>query len=346
MTRPWVLAAVHKGPYLTLAPLERELGAANCVWLLSGTAAGERRRQGLDFEVMTKDCSRAVARLKPRGLIRGTSELREAENPERRLAAAFSAAGLPVFVVEDFPGNYTGDPASRLDGLFVEHETTRRHHLRRGLAADAVIVAGNPRYAQALPPTPSRAAARKRYKLGREPVVLWAGQPDGSLGRRTLKALWPALKREGAVVLYRAHPRDKDFGRPPSRPGVRVPVVDVSAEADPLPALKACDLVVTQFSSLAIEAGRFGIPSLFVLFPEVGRAYLRRRNGMTRLPWCEEGAAFLLEDKKRAGSTLRAALSGKAVRKKILRRLSDDRRRAVGAAKLIARTLRAAIRPD
>lgn len=335
MTRRWVLAAVHKGPYLALAPLERALGARSCVWLLAGTAAAERRRERLPFKPMPKDFARAVAALKPRGLIRGTSELSESMNPERRLADAFAAAGLPVFAVEDFPGNYAAGPDAPLDRLFVEHRATRRHHIRRGVPAGKIEAVGNPRYAQPLPPSPSRAAARARYGLGRGPVVLWAGQPDGPCCRRTLAALRPALERAGAAVLYRAHPRDEDFGRAPALGG-RLRVIDVSAEADPLPAIKACDLVVTQFSSLAVEAGRFGVPSLFVLFPSHGGAYLRRRGGMTKLPWCEEGAAFLLDDAKRADAALRTALGDAAARKKVLVKLRAGGRRAAGAARRIA----------
>lgn len=335
MTRRWVLAAVHKGPYLALAPLEREFGPRNCVWLLSGTAAAERRRLGLAFHPMPKDFARAVAALSPRGLIRGTSELPESRNPERRLADAFAAAGLPVFAVEDFPGNYTAGPSAPLDRLFVEHRTTRRHHVRRGVPARKIVVAGNPRYAEPLPPAPARGAARARYGLGREPAVLWAGQPDGALGRRTLEALRPALRRAGAVVLFRAHPRDPFFGRPPSALGRDVRLVDVSRE--PLwTAVRACDLVVTQFSSLAVEAGRFGVPALFALLPGAGRAYLRCRTGMTTLPWCEEGSAFLLGSAGRAGAALRRALGDAAARRRALRRLADEHRKAAGAARRIA----------
>lgn len=339
MTGRWVLAGVHKGPYLTLAPLERELGARNCVWLLSGTAAKERRRRGLNFLPMPEDYSRAVAALKPRGLIRGTSELAEADNPERGLANAFAAAGLPVFVVEDFPGNYTAEPAAPLDRLFVEHETTRRHHVRRGVPAGKVVVAGNPRYAEPLPPAPARASARARYGLDREPAVLWAGQPDGRLCRRTLEALGPALERAGATVLYRAHPRDDTFGRSPAGLARRVRVIDVSGEEDPLPAIAACDLVVTQFSSLAVEAGRYGVPSLFVMLPGIGRAYLRRRNGMVKVPWCEEGAAFLIDGGRRSFSVLATALNDRAAGKKVLLRLRAGLQKDGGAAARIVRDL-------
>lgn len=339
MTGRWLLAAVHKGPYLTLAPLEKELGAENCLWLLAGSAAEERRRQGLAFKAMPDNFAGAVAALKPRGLIRGTSGLADEENPECRLSEAFAAAGLPIYAVEDFPGNYIDSPKRRLDGLFIEHETTRRHHVKRGLPAERLIVSGNPRYAEAPPPSPTRAQSRRRYGLNGGPVLLWAGQPNRAVCRRTLKALWPALRQAGATVLFRAHPRDEGFAPALSRLGAGVPVVDVSSEADPLPSIKACDLVVTQFSSLAVEAGRLGIPSLFVLFPELGRRYLRQCNGMTELPWCAEGSAFLLDDKKRAGVVLRTALTDQAARRDVLRRLGAGRRRAAGAAKLITQRL-------
>ena len=333
MTRRWVLAAVHKGPYLALAPLERELGARACIWLLSGTAAAERRRAGLAFRPMPRNFAKAVAALAPRGLIRGTSELPERRNPERRLADAFAAAGLPVFAVEDFPGNYTAAPSAPLDALFVAHRTTRLRHARRGVPARKIVVAGNPRYAEPLPSAPSRRAARARFGLGREPVVLWAGQPDGASGRRTLAALSPALNRAGAVVLFRAHPRDPAFRRPTALAGVRL----VDAGREPLwTAVRASDLVLTQFSSLAVEAGRLGVPALFALLPGAGRAYLKRRTGMTALPWCDEGSAFQLDDAGRAGAVLTRALGDAAARRRALARLAAERRKGSGAARRIA----------
>ena len=55
--------------------------------------------------------------------------------------------------------------------------------------------------------------------------------------------------------------------------------------------LLAPRLVVTQFSSTAIEAGFFGIPSLNVLLPDAGGARLLEKKGYRVPPHCIQGAA-------------------------------------------------------
>jgi len=53
---------------------------------------------------------------------------------------------------------------------------------------------------------------------------------------------------------------------------------------------------VTQFSSMAIEAGFYGIPSVNFLYPDIGGRRLLEKKGFTVTPWCVSGAAILIDE--------------------------------------------------
>lgn len=344
-----LLAAAHRGPYEALKPVAREWG--ECLWLLDGTAADAARADGLAFS-RPRDVLRRgrgwedwLKRLSPAAVLRGTSELPERTNPEAAAAKAAARLGLPVFALEDFPGNYLG-PAAGLTGLFVEFASLKAHHAKRGLDAARVHAFGNPRYARRPRPALTRSAARRRLELDREPAVLWAGQPDGGHCRRTLSALAPALRALGATLIFRAHPRDASWaggGYLRLLRGLRL--VDLTAERDPGTALAAADLVVTQFSSLAVEAAAGGVPALFALLPGAGADYLKSRGGLTRLPWCERGAAFLLDKKRDARFALERALQDQGARRASLRAMAAHVGACRGSARLIVEKVLKSIRP-
>lgn len=270
--------------------------------------------------------------LKPAALVRGTSALPAARNYEASLAAAAVRLGIPVYAVEDFPGNYGDDPhALRL--LFVEHASSLRHHIARGHDPRHVRVIGALRrpvkFAQI-----TRAAARRRYGLAADArVVLWAGQPDARACAGTLRALSAALDAETDVVLYRAHPRGHTV--PPLRLK-RSRVIDVSREPDASTAVRASDAVLTQFSSLAVEAGAAGVPGVFVLLPKWGRRYLLSRTGLDDLPWTKAGAAFAIRRASDARTVIRRAIGDPSARAHALRRWRALSRRGAGAAAVAA----------
>jgi hypothetical protein len=55
-------------------------------------------------------------------------------------------------------------------------------------------------------------------------------------------------------------------------------------------------LVVTQFSSVAVEAGFLGIPSLHVLLAQAGGGALQAMKGYNTPAVCAAGAAFVARD--------------------------------------------------
>ena len=106
----------------------------------------------------------------------GTSEGVPGGNVEELATCAAVIAGLPVFAIEDFPGNYRQRADCRLEGLFVEDD------LARNLAGAYIYVTGNPRYdaLKTIDCEYLRVSTRALLGLGLQRVVLWAGQPDGN----------------------------------------------------------------------------------------------------------------------------------------------------------------------
>lgn len=273
--------AVHAGPRAALGPLPGEWApdAADAAWLKNNGVTA---------------------------LIRGTSELMEDVNPEARLARSAAKLGLPVYAVEDFPGNW--QDSHSLSGLFVEFDWSRKHHLKRGVKAP-IHVTGNPRYAGMFPVIEPRPV--------RGPVVVWVGQPDEKVCEGTLTLLEPAVRAAGGILLRRRHPR---------------------AAAGPQPSIYQADLIASSFSSMAVEAAFCGIPSLFTLLPGLGADYLKRRTGARELPWTLAGAAFGCDDARELPAALAAALDPKK-REKALERFSRLHEPSKTAAERIASLL-------
>jgi hypothetical protein len=243
-------------------------------------------------------------------LLSGTSDSQQGRSLEAGACAAANALGIPVVMVEDFPGNFVAAPDTRPRLLCVESEFAAR------LAADkmagmAIHVGPAIRYDQ----------LRRTYKALRrstqeaDSAVLWIGQPETADSLETLRRLRPALAERSVRVWLRAHPRDAGY-RHGSYAGLDVE--DVTS----LP-LEECfarrpRLVITQFSSVAIEAGFWGIPSLNMLFGDAGAKTLAAKKGYSVPPWCQEGAAFLLVEPREIGNVLDRALGSTEARNSVM----------------------------
>jgi hypothetical protein len=310
-------AAIHMGPYQTLAPVEPLLDA-EVVWVVDGIARRHRAADGAAFvdgaRLAERGCAVEFLRThEVRAIACGTSDDVEGANVEAALSEAAAATGTPVAVIEDFPGNFHQGSSSRLDALCVETDDTARLHAGRGTPAARVHVTGNPRYdaLRTVDAPARRAAARAAMGLGDEALALWVGQPDPGDSFATLEVLLPAFRAAGTSLLFRAHPRDAGYGGGRYRTllaGAGIPVHDVTAEPDVTSLCCAVDLVVTQFSSVAVEAGFLGTPALFALLPAHGGAYMRKRKGYAIPPWCKENCAFLLDDAKMAAVVVDGAM--------------------------------------
>jgi hypothetical protein len=156
--------------------------------------------------------------------------------------------------------------------------------------------------------------------------VLWAGQPETEDCLHTLAALAPAILNTGSSLLLKAHPRDAGY-----RTGIyarALPVLGLAfedasaASVEEVLALRP-RLVVTQFSSVAVEAGFWGVPALHVLLPDAGGARLIARKGYAIPPWCSVGAAFYANNPTQIKGLMHEALYDEERRAAIIDRFDD-----------------------
>jgi hypothetical protein len=232
-------------------------------------------------------------------LVCGTSDTPSGKHAEARARIAANSRGLQCVVVEDFAGSYTNVPGGEPRLLVVDSEFAAALARRKQNRLDVRVVPA-PRYDPF-----RRRLSELRSGLGEEQAVLWIGQPETPDSLDTLSRLLPALAERSIRVWLRAHPRDAGYGD-----GA---YADLEAEDVSSLALEAClarrpRLVITQFSSVAIEAGFWGIPSLNVLFADAGGRTLAAKKGYPVPPWCAEGAAFLIVDRNDMDNVLDAAL--------------------------------------
>ena len=119
----YLFVAVHKGPYLTLEALEDAAGAGNVQYLADGVCKQEREESGLpyvDLEQIIHQWESLENYLRKSdfsAVVRSTSEDVSGTNVEDLVSIAAQNTDTPLFVVEDFPGNYWPKPGRALRGL-------------------------------------------------------------------------------------------------------------------------------------------------------------------------------------------------------------------------------------
>jgi len=285
--------AADPGPRATLEPLAEALPG----WWPKAASADELRAGKVEL------------------LVCGTSDSSAGRKVEVRACSAANALQIPLVAIEDFPGNYCDTPAGRPQLLVVDSEFSGRLALARtGGAALNLCVVPCVRYD---PLRRRLEQLRQRSAPVASHCVLWAGQPETADALKTLAVLVPALRDHGAVLWFRAHPRDAGY----ARGAYRRLLEEISSQTRDLTAsnLETClaarpSLVVTQFSSVAVEAGFWGIPALHILLPGAGATRLAAKKGYAVPPWCEAGAAFLVTEAAQMDSALRLALGSQQAR--------------------------------
>lgn len=328
-----LFTSVHLGPYLSLGPLEHEFDLMQCLFLVEGPSLQSRQQYMLPY--WTHDgvaCAhgnlQGFLRDKDvRGILCGTSDGLPDGNLEDLVREAATECGVPVFVVEDFPGNYRACSRTRLDGLFVEHNSLEQGYQSCGVEANRIHSLGNPRYdhLRFVERACLRETTRASLDLGDCSVILWAGQPDGEKSFLTLERMLPSLMALETEMLFKAHPRDELYSA-----GAYKPLLsrlrawrDVSSWIETRGLCCAADLVLTQFSSVGVEASYLGTPALFVLFDDLGMTYLRSRKGYDIVPWVSESCAFSLRSSDSIFERLETALFDDVRRSEIRRRFDD-----------------------
>ena len=291
--------ALDHGPRLALEALEARLPGP---WLKArgGDWADDLRAKNVEL------------------LVCGTSDSKQGRETEAAAQRAAHALGIPRVVVEDFPGNFAPIPATPPRLLCVESEFAEAL-ARRQMPEVAVHVGPAIRYdALRRQLSALRVADDKR---GRD-SVLWIGQPETVDALRTLGALLPSLQARRSPLWFRAHPRDAGYTG-----GAYAEILARSRQAAEDVTTISLDeclrrrprLVITQFSSVAVEAGFWGIPSLNVLLPDAGARRLIQKKGYAVPPWCEAGAAFVITRAEDVDKVLDRAVGSAEARGKIMK---------------------------
>jgi len=317
--KTFVLIASHMGPYLSLLPLESELGSHNVQFLVSDVALADRQLKGLkylDLSVVQKrygGLTRYLSEENVNAILRSSPDLSVRNDVESKIGLAAQELNIPVFVIEDYPGNYFKATSERLDSLYVEGEYSLELHVGRGIPRERIKIFGNPRYDQLYNFDTETVRRLSRRKLGLDdaPVLLWAGQPDGENSYTTLTRLLSNFSIRDYTLLFRAHPRDTTYkqGRYQKLNTYGLhKVIDVTDFSDPIKLYCTADLVATQYSSAGVEASHLGIPAVYLLFDDLGKSELLRSKGYDLLPWCREEGAYLIADEEQVDEVMRTAL--------------------------------------
>ena len=347
----YLFVAVHKGPYLSIQPIEEELGSGSVIYLVDGIAREERKLNALPFVDMELiedgwgTLEKYIRQTEIKVIVRSSSEDVSERNVEGLASEAAKAVGIPVVVVEDYPGNYRFAPHERLDRLFIEHASLIQLHESRGMDSNYIYITGNPRYNEltSVDSGKRRTATRAMLGIQGERVLLWAGQPDGENSYMTLERIFDSCIDGDVLLIFRAHPRDPIYAsgryqdllsRCPKK------VVDMTKYRDVIDLYCAADLVATQFSSAGAEAGHLGVPSLFVLFDDLGKTYLRSFKGYDLPPWCSDGCSFLIEAQGDVRAVLEEALFNDRSREAVISNFKQKFSLDISPAKAIAAHIR------
>lgn len=317
------LAAVDDGPRSTLDPVARQL--ATDLPRFEGGAAE-------DEPYWMDAFTRAGIRL----LVVGTSNSARGRRVESAARRAAARGGVPVAAIEDYPGNYYELPDCPTRLLIVESAFSERVYRARSNAPPPIVIIPPARYDR------WRGLGRRTVVPRAPHAVLWAGQPETNACVATLEWLFPQLAGLPLKLLFRAHPRDPALGSHVYHELIAhagVECADVSAEPVEATLARQIDLVVTQFSSIAVDAGFAGVPSLHVLLPHAGGGLLRRLKGYDIPAICDAGAAFLAVGGPR-DAPLGTALLDAAARERVMVRFRTLYAADVPKAHLVLAALR------
>lgn len=250
------------------------------------------------------------------GLICSTSQSKEGFELESKIRKAAFELKIPIICIEDFPGNYREVLDAPTNLLVVENKFSVEIYKKQLSILPPLFELASIRYDDL------RCAG---FHIGNKIMsgqsrILWAGQPEFEYNIKTLQTIVPKLKELSVTLMFRAHPRDQEYlngiyHRYFQSAGISW--VDVTNNKINAHFFKDISLVVTQFSSLAIEAGFYGVPTLNVLLKDIGESLLIERTGSSMLMAIYYDAAFVIRHKEGINEIERYLMDFK-LREKIL----------------------------
>ncbi len=344
------MVAINLGPYQTVHALESALDNTKILYLVDGPAKVHRQTNNLPFFDLTDVISKwhsidnFLRDSNITNIIRSCSETSGKLNLEVLASISANTLDIPVYVVEDFPGNYRKVHGEQIERLFIEQESLMDLHEERGVDRSIIRVSPNPRYQNMLAFNIEELHKQvvSKLGLGSQPHIMWAGQPDGTNSFRTLLRVLKHYKNREATILFRAHPQDTLYhsGYYESLfTTVDINIIDVSQYDNIVELYSVSDVVMTQFSSTAVEASHIGIPAIFVLFNDIGKPHLELLKGYDTIPYTQNECSFLIETKEDIQVTLDRAIYDQTLRDRVIDNFSREYGNLTNGLKCIIETL-------
>lgn len=238
-------------------------------------------------------------------IIIGTSCSKQGKKLESRIRQYVIKSKIPLVIIEDYPGNYNHVPNGHPHLLIVEHQSCIKLYKEKlAGACPNMVVISNPRYDDLrIKANLEQESLKKKWENNKEQQhILWAGQPETDDGLQILNEIIPVLRCMNVKLLFKAHPRDLAY-----QSGVYSNVsaylgklwMDVTSfDLQRCIDMYAPNAVLTQYSSLAIEAGFYGIPSAYVLYPDIGAKRIMIDKAYAVPPWCLSGAGMVIQKRE------------------------------------------------
>ncbi len=305
----WRLCAFDAGAHQALKPLARAPGFA---WV----GDSSRFCDAVNWQAYLKSFN-------VQGLVVGTSRSEQGAACEAACRIAARSLNLPIVAVEDYPGNYQHVPGGEVGLLVIESTLAAQvAQMRLGTKCPEVAAGASFRY-----------DSLRTMALGLEVAraetggwLLWVGQTETSDELLCLSHLLPHIASMGMRLLFRAHPRDAGHPRGDYNQlfaTYSMITRDVSGLAiKSVLDFKPC-LTLTQFSSHAVELAFLGIPTVHVLFSDIGKARLKALTGYEEPLLCKAGGSVKINTVAEIQQTLSSALFDNSVRVRMMQRFGD-----------------------
>ncbi len=257
------------------------------------------------------------------GVILSTSRTTRNQRLENDLIRAANQLSLFVAVIEDYPYNFEYDEELIINMLLVESEIIKKKYLSFDKKyANEIEEGALVRY---------QAVMNERKLSLRNDCVLWIGQPETNASIEVLERLLPIIGRLNLRLKFRSHPRDIGY-----KDGMysRIfkeysSIIEDVSNWTPGECIKSLPiLVATRYSSLAILAGYYGIPSVHLLYDDnqyenYGEMY---PNILPII--CQVGASFLITSVKDQEIIFRKAIFDNLARDEVILKFDKNYRKS------------------